>query len=95
MTKKDLIEEIAFSQGLTRSEATKFIDAAIACIENALVRGEDVRLTGFCTMAVKDRPAKNYRNNTTGEICQTKAGKRIQFRTAAALMQKIEQEGEQ
>lgn len=55
MTKRDLIEEIAFSQGLTRSEATRIIDAAIACVENALVRGEDVRLSGFCTIAVKDR----------------------------------------
>lgn len=93
MTKRDLIDEIAFSQGLTRSEATMLIDAAITCVENALVRGEDVRFFGFCSMSVKDRPAKNYRNNTTGEICQTRAGKRIQFRTAAALMQKIEQEG--
>ena len=93
MTKKDLIEEIAFSQGLTRSEATKLIDAAITCVENALVRGEDVRLFGFCSMSVKDRPAKNYRHNGTGEICQTRAGKRIQFKAAAALMQKIEQEG--
>ena len=94
MTKKDLIEEIAFSQGLTRSEATKIIDAAIACVENALVRGEDVKFTGFCTIAVKDRPAKNFRNSTTGEICQTRAGKRIQFKAAAALMQKIDPEGE-
>ena len=86
MTKKDLIEEIAFSEGLTRSEATKLINAAIACVENALVRSEDVRLSGFCTMTVKDRPAKNYRNSTTGEICQTRAGKLIQFRAAAALM---------
>lgn len=92
MTKRDLIEEIAFSQGLTRSEGTRIIDAAITCVQNALVRGEDVRLSGFCTMAVKDRPAKNYRNSTTGEICQTKAGKRIQFRAAAALMQKINRE---
>ena len=95
MTKKDLIEEIAFSEGLTRSEATRIINAAIACVENALIRGEDVRLSGFCTTAVKDRPAKNYRNSTTGKLCQTKAGKRVQFRAAAALMQKIDPESEE
>lgn len=72
MTKRDLIEEIAFSQGLTRSEATRIIDAAITCVQNALVRGEDVRLSGFCTMAVKDRPAKNYRNSRPARSARQK-----------------------
>ena len=90
MTRKDLIEEIKFELGLPKADAEKAVDAAIRLVTEALCKGDPVKINGFGTFHVREKAARNYRNNITGELAQTEAGKRIQFRPSGQLLGMIQ-----
>lgn len=52
MTKNDLARELAVSEGLHLSTATKAVDGLIKIVKNSLAKGEDIRIRGFGTIAV-------------------------------------------
>lgn len=58
MKKVELVEAVAASAGLTKTDATKAIDATFAAITEALVKGDKVPLVGFGTFAVSERAAR-------------------------------------
>jgi DNA-binding protein HU-beta len=67
VNKSDLIAKVASEARLTKADAEKAIDATFGSITKALKKGEEVRLIGFGTFGVKDRPASKGRNPRTGE----------------------------
>ena len=52
MKKVELVEAIAEKAGLTKSDATKALDATLATITEALANGDKIPLVGFGTFAV-------------------------------------------
>ena len=54
MNKTELIEKIAAGSGLTKVDAKKALDAAVAAIQEALVAGDKVQLVGFGTFTVQN-----------------------------------------
>ncbi|MCE3231025.1 MAG: transcriptional regulator subunit alpha [Alphaproteobacteria bacterium] len=73
MNKSDLIAKVAAEARLTKADAEKAIDATFGSITKALKKGEEVRLIGFGTFGVKDRPASDGRNPRTGEAIKIPA----------------------
>ena len=53
MNKTELVEKIAAGAGLSKADAKKALDATVAAIKDALVKGDKVALIGFGTF--KDR----------------------------------------
>lgn len=90
MTKKDLIDEIKFELGLPKADAVKAVDVAIRFMSEALSNGESVKINGFGTFHVREKSARSYRNKSTGELVQTEAGKRIQFKPSGRLLEMIQ-----
>ena len=88
MNKGELITKIA-EAGLTKKDAGIALDAAIAAIGDALVKGENVQLTGFGTFSVKERAAREGRNPQTGEAVIIKAAKSPVFKAGKALKDKV------
>lgn len=80
MNKAELIGAIAQSSGLTKTDATKALDATISAIQNQLKKGQDVRLTGFGTFRITKRAARKGRNPRTGATIQIAASKSPAFR---------------
>jgi DNA-binding protein HU-beta len=58
MNKTDLVEKIAAGAGISKVDAKKALDAAVAAIKDGLAKGDKIALVGFGTMAVTKRPAK-------------------------------------
>jgi len=85
MNKGELIASIAEKSGLTRTQAGETLDAVIASITEALQKGEDVKIVGFGTFVVTDRPAGVARNPRTGEQVPVAASKAPKFRAGAGL----------
>ena len=68
MTKADIVNEIAKSQGVERIIVQKVIEGFMDSVESSLAQGENVYLRGFGSFIVKKRAAKTARNiskNTT------------------------------
>jgi DNA-binding protein HU-beta len=85
MNKGELVSAVAEKTGLSKPQATDAVDAALEAVAEALKKGEDVKLVGFGTFTVADRPAGEARNPRTGEKVQVPASKAPKFKAGAGL----------
>ena len=71
MTKTDLINSIAEKANCTKKDAGVAFDAIIDSIQESLIKGEKVSITGFGTFEVRERGEKACINPRTKEkmIC--------------------------
>ena len=67
MNKTELVEAIAKTAGLTKSDADCAVKAGIEIITKALKKGDVVQITGFGTFGVAKRAARKGRNPATGK----------------------------
>lgn len=67
MTKADIVEHIAESTGLTKTDTAMVVEGVIETLKDALVAGETVEIRGFGTLKIKKRAARRARNPRTGE----------------------------
>ena len=84
MNKSELVEAIA-GAGLSKSDATKALDATISAITGSLKNGQSVTIVGFGTFMVRESKARMGRNPRTGESIQINASKRPSFKAGKAL----------
>lgn len=89
MNNSDLAEKIASSNGLTKADAKKVVDGVFAAIADAAASGEEVSLNGFGKFKVKDTPAREGRNPSTGATIQIAASKKLSFAPAKAVKDKL------
>jgi len=85
MNNSDLAEKLAADHGLTKADARKAVDSVFAAIAQAAADGSEVSLNGFGKFKVKDSPAREGRNPSTGETIQIAASKKLAFTPAKAV----------
>ncbi|WP_114393097.1 HU family DNA-binding protein [Oleisolibacter albus] len=85
MQKADIVAQVAEATGTTKTVTAKAVDAVFIAIEDALKSGGDVRLLGFGTFSVADRPARQGKNPRTGEMIEIAASKQPKFTAGKAL----------
>jgi DNA-binding protein HU-beta len=85
MNNSDLAEKLAADHGLTKADARKAVDSVFAAIAQAAADGGEVSLNGFGKFKVKDSPAREGRNPSTGETIQIAASKKLAFTPAKAV----------
>jgi len=75
MNNSDLAEALAAEHGVTKADARKLVDSVFANIAGAAAKGEEISLNGFGKFKVKDQPAREGRNPSTGATIQIAASK--------------------
>ena len=85
MTKTALIETVAAKAEIKKVDAEKAVNAVFAAIQEALVAGEEVQITGFGSFKVKDRAERPGVNPKTGEKITIKASKAPSFSAGKTL----------
>lgn len=89
MNNNDLAETLASDHGLTKADARKLVDGVFAAIADAASKGEEVSLNGFGKFKVKETPAREGRNPSTGATIQIAAAKKLAFAPAKAVKDKL------
>ncbi len=89
MTKADLIDAMAGDTGLSKKDCDKILDSFTTQVTNSLKEGNEVRLIGFGSFTVKDRPARTGRNPRTGDTIQIAACKAAGFKAGTELKKAI------
>ena len=89
MNKKDLAKEMSRRHSMTTEEAKRIIELVQTITEEAIVRGEDVRVSGFGVFRIIDRAARTAHNPVTGEPVEVPRHKGIMFRPSSSLSRKI------
>jgi DNA-binding protein HU-beta len=85
VNKTELVDAIAESADISKSSASRALDAAVDAVTNTLQKGDSVSLVGFGTFSVKHRPARKGRNPRTGEEIDIAAATVPGFKAGKAL----------
>jgi DNA-binding protein HU-beta len=93
VTKSEFVEQVSSESGLSKSDATKAVDAVLQVIEDTLKRGSEVSFTGFGKFSVADRGARQGVNPQTGERIQIPASKVPRFSAGSALKKAVKGSG--
>jgi DNA-binding protein HU-beta len=89
MNNSDLADAIAASHGLTKADARKIVDGVFAAIADAATQGDEISLNGFGKFKIKETPAREGRNPSTGATIQIAAAKKLTFAPAKAVKDKL------
>lgn len=89
MNNADLADKIAGSQGLTKADAKKLVEAVFAAVTEAAAAGDEVSISGFGKFKVKESAAREGRNPASGETIQIAASKKLGFSAAKAVKDKL------
>ena len=85
MTKIDLARELAVSEKLHLSTAVKAIDGIIRIVKESLIKGEDITLRGFGTIAVVNREERTGHHFQTGEPVTIPAHRAVKIKVSPEL----------
>jgi len=85
MNKAELIDAVASSANLSKTDAADAVDAVFESISGALSNGDSVSLIGFGTFSVSDRAARTGRNPRTGETINIAATRVPKFKAGKGL----------
>ena len=85
MNKTELIDAIAKSADITKSDAGKALNGMMNAILEALSAGDNVTLIGFGTFTVTERAARTGRNPSTGKEIKIAAKKVARFKPGKGL----------
>lgn len=85
MTKNDLARELAVSEKLHLSTAVKAVDGLLRIVKESLVKGDDIFLRGFGTIAVVNREERPARDFKTGEAITIPAHRTVKIKVSPEL----------
>lgn len=85
MNKSELVEAVANSANLSRSQAENALNGMLRAIEGELKKGNGVQLVGFGTFGVTKRAARKGKNPRTGEAIKIAARKVPKFSPGKGL----------
>ena len=89
MNKAQLIDAMAHSAKITKTDAKKALGGFIAATTAALKKGDRVALVGFGSFSVTKRAARKGRNPQTGKVISIAAKKVVKFKAGAELSKKV------
>ena len=81
----ELIAKVAEVADLSKADATRAVDGVFECISSSLQGGNEVRLVGFGTFAVRRRQATQGRDPRTGAKIDIPASNQPKFRAGKGL----------
>ena len=85
VTKAELTRKIVEAVGLTQYEAKDMVDAFFSEIAAYLMRGEEVKLSGFGSFETRDKVERPGRNPVTGDVVMVTARRVVAFRASRNL----------
>lgn len=89
LTRMDLSEAIFREVGLSRNDASQMVESVLDHMSDALVRGEQVKISSFGTFSVRDKTARIGRNPKTGEEVPINPRRVLTFRPSHLLKERV------
>jgi integration host factor subunit alpha len=89
LTRMDLTEAVFREVGLSRNESSALVDSVLQHISDALVRGEQVKISSFGTFSLRDKNARVGRNPKTGEEVPISPRRVLTFRPSQLMKERV------
>ena len=89
LTRMDLIEAVFREVGLSRNDSATLVESVLDHISDALVRGEQVKISSFGTFSVREKSARVGRNPKTGEEVPINPRRVLTFRPSHLMKDRV------
>jgi integration host factor subunit alpha len=89
VTRADLAEAVYEAVGLSRTESADLVERFLAIVSDALVAGENVKLSSFGSFQVRSKNQRIGRNPKTGEEVPILPRQVLVFKPSNVLKSKI------
>jgi len=85
----DLSESVFREVGLSRNESADLVESVLDNISNALVSGENVKISSFGTFSIRDKTERIGRNPKTGEEVPIRPRRVLTFRPSHLMKDRV------
>lgn len=89
LTRMDLSEAVFREVGLSRNESAALVEAVIQHMSDALVAGEQVKISSFGTFGVRSKTERLGRNPKTGEEVPISPRRVLSFRPSHLMKDRV------
>ena len=89
LTKAHIVEEVAEQNGYPKNQSVNTIETLLELIKRSLESGEDVLVSGFGKLCVREKQRRRGRNPATGEDMMLTPRRVVTFRCSQQLRDKI------
>lgn len=89
LTRMDLAEAVFREVGLSRHESGRIVESVLLHISDALVKGEQVKLSSFGTFSIRDKNERIGRNPKTGEEVPITPRRVLSFRPSHLMKDRV------
>ena len=89
LTRMDLSEAVFREVGLSRNESAELVEKVLSLMSDALVQGEQVKISSFGTFSVREKNARIGRNPKTGEEVPITPRRVLTFRPSHLMKDRV------
>ena len=89
LTRMDLAEAVFREVGLSRHESGQLVESVLTHISDALVKGEQVKISSFGTFSVREKNERVGRNPKTGEEVPITPRRVLSFRPSHLMKDRV------
>ena len=89
ITRADLAEAVYEEVGLSRNESAGLVESVLDEVSNALIDGENVKISSFGSFAIREKGERIGRNPKTGVEVPISPRKVLVFRASHVLKDRV------
>ena len=89
LTRMDLSDSVFREVGLSRNESAQLVESILLHMSDALVKGEQVKISSFGTFSIRDKAARVGRNPKTGEEVPIHPRRVLTFRPSHLMKERV------
>lgn len=89
LTRMDLSEAVFREVGLSRNESADLVESVLQHMSDALVKGQQVKISSFGTFSVREKSARVGRNPKTGEEVPILPRRVLTFRPSHLMKDRV------
>lgn len=90
LTRMDLSEAVFREVGLSRNESADLVESVLKHMSDALVKGEQVKISSFGTFSVRSKSLRVGRNPKTGEEVPIDPRRVLTFRPSHLMKERVD-----
>ena len=88
LTRIELSEAVYREVGLSRNESAELVETVLNHISNALIKGEQVKISAFGTFSTRNKKQRIGRNPKTGKEIPITSRRVISFKASQIMKEK-------
>ena len=89
LTKAHIVDAVAEANGYTRKKSIEIVETLLELIKQSLESGDDVMISGFGRLCVKEKAKRRGRNPATGKDLIIVPRKVVTFKWSGKLKEKL------